>query len=155
VEEFLIELNLVFRKAEMNVQFRRQTIKEYEWAETNGGLQPKKVSDPIFWKYATHKYNSNRDPQDLKQSSPSGQHQTHAVKAKLPVEHILPNGKAFYFYRSGVWEWTQDAFELCSYQFLVGGSWNHLPDEAASGYRIALNMNYGYHHSGFRIVSSY
>ena len=71
---------------------------------------------------------SDKAPLDLSQPSPSGMRQPHGVKAKKPNN--------FGFYRSGVWEWTENE-NRGSRRGLVGGSWRDDPERAASGFRIS------------------
>jgi len=125
-EEFIARLNLAFKLAGRDIKFRRATAKEYIWADSEGGKNPKQENDPDLWKYATWYSISNKDPArdpDDNILLASGEHQPHGVKAK--------NKNGFGFYRSGVWEWTDNMLGLD----LVGGSWSSGPENAVSGIR--------------------
>jgi len=129
-EEFITRLNKAFELAGKDIKFRRATFKEYVWADTEGGTNPKLANDPNFWKYATHYKISNLDPTqdpDLNIRLSSNEGQTHGVKAK--------DGTSLGFKRSGVWEWTVDMEG--SLRVFVGGSWDDLPELATSGNRGA------------------
>jgi hypothetical protein len=149
-EEFLFRLNRLYESQGLSTRFRSATFREYNWADTEGGKTPKRSEDPEFWKFATYRAISDRDPSDLTKPSPSGLHQTHGVQAK--------KSNAFGFYRSGVWEWTKDkdntvwtasdrgdeygADDMAdqpnnSFRFLLGGSWSQYIRYSNSGFTFA------------------
>ena len=132
-EEFLIRLNQIYQEKGLSTQFRRATAEEYEWAETEGGQKRRSMNDPDFGEYVTYEGISDKAPLDLSQPSPSGEHQTHGVNAK--------RANNFGFYRSGVWEWTENMSDWGD-RVLVGGSWDYYPECAASGYRISRWADY-------------
>jgi len=126
-EEFIDRLNKAFELARKNIRFRRARAEEYNWADTEGGKNPKRLNSHL-WKYATYLEISNLDPtQDpaLNRRLYSNENQTHGVKAK--------EGNTFGFKRSGVWEWTENMIEGSSDVIIVGGSWRHDRKYALSG----------------------
>jgi len=135
-EEFITRLNKAFKLAGKDIRFRRATVGEYNWADTAGNQNPKLANDPELWKYSSYYTISDKAPLDLSQPSPSGEHQSHGVKAKQP--NHTPDGK--HFYRSSVWEWTHDtqSYTQGSLRSLVGGSWAGFKEFAASDFRSAF-----------------
>lgn len=129
-QAFIDRLNVLYEIQKLDTRFRRATAQEYSWADEAGGIAPKQIMDTEFWKYVTYHQISDRAPLDLSRPSPSGEHQTHGVKAKLP--NILG------FYRSGVWEWTDTVVD--SVRVLVGGSWSTVPERAVSGFRYLIHV---------------
>jgi hypothetical protein len=153
VEEFLVELNGIYEKAGLDTRFRLQTMQEFIWA-SRGNSKTQYVSgqdQSELWKYAAYSETSHldplvaqKDPQFPKQPSPSGIHQTHPVQAKL--------SNSYGFYRSGVWEWTQDVHTIKTHYFLVGGGYSFGPQYSATGYHFPYWQGSRYDYVGFRLV---
>ena len=124
--ELIAELNRIYRKAGLNVEFRRPTREEYDWADTEGGANPKVWNDPYLGKLMPYWHVSSKDPRDLNKRSPSGDHQLRSVFDNSP--------NAWGFRRSGVREWVEDKMKRGSHKGLVGGSWFDEPKYADSNY---------------------
>lgn len=144
-EELIERMNEIYHKAGLNIQFRRPTRAEYNWADTVGGVHPKVANnaDDLVELGAAmpHMKISDRDPrnpQDATRTSPSKERQPRSMFDNAP--NLLG------FRRSGVWEWVgkgsqPDASSGNSGESeydpnfgIVGGSWGDDPGFAVSGF---------------------
>jgi hypothetical protein len=110
--EFIQKLNQIYKNAGLKTKFRRQTRKEFAWADTAGEKAPKSANDPLLKKFTPYREISNQ-PRSIMTNEPN----------------------TLGFRRSGSWEWAQD--KDGSYQALVGGSWFNYPAYVASGFRYS------------------
>lgn len=141
--ELIEKINGIYKKAGINVTVRRPTRAEFNWADTEGGANPKLADNEAhlaaLGAAAPHWQNANKDPHDPNQSSPSGAHQPR------PISDNMENSIGFR--RTGVWEWVEDTHELNNDRVLIGGSWASSAKAAESG---GLNLYWpGYRRSYF------
>ena len=131
--EFINKLNRIYEILELDTRYRRATVEEYEWADTEGGRAPKLNNDDL-WRYATYLEISDEDPTQHPGQSPllfSKEIQPHGVNSK--------EANTFGFRRSGLWEWTDNM--LGGDRVLVGGGWGSSRDYAVSGFRFGYCPN--------------
>jgi hypothetical protein len=127
VQEFLRVLHRIFKKANLDAQFRVMTRSEFVWA-ARGGTETTYVSGASpadLWKYTTYSEIAALDPEkdpQLRVPSYSRCLQTCSVRLKA--------ANSYGFRRSGLWEWTFDPDVVSfvdvgrsRYGYLNGGSW--------------------------------
>ena len=139
-------------------EYRLPTEAEWEYACRAGTITAFNLGKTITTNLAN--YNGSY----TYASEPKGEHREQTT----PVGSFAPNIFGLYDMHGNVWEWCQDnghySYENAptdgsawlsgksSAKVICGGSWNSVPPDCRSAYRISSNRDYRLNHIGFRVV---